>query len=135
MHLGGVGSPHPSGRTVSITTTVPRMNEVGVAMVGGGNMGAALLGGMIASGEFDPDSLAVVERLEERRAELARMFPAVTVVAETPPCAAAVIAVKPDGAADAVAAAVSAGARRILSIAAGVTLDAVSYTHLRAHET
>ena len=101
------------------------MNEVGVAMIGGGNMGAALLGGMLASGEYDAASLAVVEKLEARREQLAELFPGVEVAAETPTCAAAVIAVKPDGVADAVRAAVAAGARRILSIAAGVTLAAL----------
>ncbi|MFK8023137.1 MAG: pyrroline-5-carboxylate reductase [Ilumatobacter sp.] len=93
-----------------------------VVMIGGGNMGAALLGGMIESGRFDPASLAVVERLDERRLHLEDRFPAVIVTDEVPPCAAAVIAVKPDGVSAAVEAAVAAGARRVLSIAAGVTL-------------
>lgn len=98
------------------------MDEVGVAMIGGGNMGAALLGGMIASGAFEPESLAVVEQLAARRDQLGDMFPAVTVVADVPRCAAAVIAVKPDGVAAAVRDAAAAGARRVLSIAAGVTV-------------
>ncbi len=97
------------------------MSEIDVAVVGGGNMGAALLEGMIASGSFDPSSLAVVEVRAERRAELANAFPDVRVVGDVPPCRAAVIAVKPDAVAGAVEAAVDAGARRILSIAAGVT--------------
>ena len=85
-------------------------------------MGAALLGGMLASGEFEATSLAVVEQLPARRDELVEMFPDVTVVSDVPPCTGAVIAVKPQGVADAVRDAVSAGARRIVSIAAGVTL-------------
>lgn len=93
-----------------------------VAMIGGGNMGAALLGGMIDSGRFAPGSLAVVERLDSRRHDLEAMFPGVTVVSEVPSCASAVIAVKPDGVAAATSAAVAAGAGRIVSIAAGVTL-------------
>jgi pyrroline-5-carboxylate reductase len=101
------------------------VQRFGVAMVGGGNMGSALLGGMIGSGEFDPSSVAVVERLETRRAELAALFPGVLVDDEIPPCAAAVIAVKPGDVADAVTSAVDAGARRVLSIAAGVTLAAL----------
>jgi pyrroline-5-carboxylate reductase len=95
---------------------------VEVVMVGGGNMGAALVEGMIASGAFPPRSLAIVERLAERRTVLVAMFPALAVVEEIPPCSAAVIAVKPDGVADAVGAAVAAGAARVLSIAAGVTI-------------
>ena len=44
-----------------------------------------------------------------------------------PPCAAAVIAVKPDGVAGAVREAVAAGAERILSIAAGYRYLKVDY--------
>ena len=93
-----------------------------VAMIGGGNMGAALVGGIIDSGSVAPESLAVVERLEARREELTTMFPGVAVLSEIPPCTGAVIAVKPDGVVAATAAAVAAGAVRIVSIAAGVTL-------------
>ncbi len=96
--------------------------SVDVVMIGGGNMGAALLGWMIGSGRFAPESLAVVERIDERREELAAMFPGVLIDAEIPSASGAVIAVKPDGVSDAVSAAVAAGATRILSIAAGVTL-------------
>ncbi len=96
--------------------------SVDVVMIGGGNMGAALLGGMVDSGRFAPASLAVVERLDSRREELASMFPQVLVAAEVPEAAAAVIAVKPNDVPDAVAQAVGCGATRILSIAAGVTL-------------
>lgn len=98
------------------------LEQIDVVMVGGGNMGAALLGGMVDSGRFDSARLAVVERLDTRRDALAGMFPDIDVAEEIPPCKGAVIAVKPDGVADAVAAAVTAGATRILSIAAGVTL-------------
>jgi pyrroline-5-carboxylate reductase len=93
-----------------------------VVMVGGGNMGAALVEGMIESGRFPAGSLAIVERLSERRGQLASMFPGALVVDGIPSCAAAVIAVKPDDVSDAVRDAVAAGARRILSIAAGVTI-------------
>lgn len=125
MQLGGVGSPHPSGW---FGTTVSAMS-IDVVMIGGGNMGAALLGGMIDSGAFPPGSLAVVERLDVRRAQLVDLFPGVSILDEVPACAAAVIAVKPDGVAGAVAQAVAGGARRLLSIAAGVsiaTLDAAA---------
>lgn len=95
---------------------------VDVAMIGGGNMGAALLGGMLGSGRFEPEDLAVVELDDARRDHLVELFPGVRVAAETPPCRGAVLAVKPDGVPTAAAAAVAAGAERILSIAAGVTL-------------
>ena len=77
-------------------------------IVGGGNMGAALLGGLLAADGADPASLAVVEALAARRDELAALFPGVAVSADVPACAAAVIAVKPGD----VAGAVGAGRRR-----------------------
>jgi pyrroline-5-carboxylate reductase len=101
-------------------------NGIDVVMIGGGNMGAALLGGMLSSGEFERESLAVVERIDARRDELVEMFPGVSVVADVPPCRAAVIAVKPDGVTHAVEAAVQAGAVRLLSIAAGVKLSTLA---------
>ncbi len=88
-------------------------------------MGAALLSGMIESGRVQPSSVAVVEKIEPRRHTLVEMFPGVAVTADVPPCASAVIAVKPDGVAAAVEAAVAAGAARVLSIAAGVTSAAI----------
>lgn len=96
--------------------------DIDVVMIGGGNMGAALLGGMVDSGRFPPSTLSVVERLAERRAQLVELFPGVLVTDEVPNSSAAVIAVKPGDVAAAVETAVGAGAQRVLSIAAGVTL-------------
>jgi pyrroline-5-carboxylate reductase len=93
-----------------------------LVIVGGGNMGAALLGGLLAADAADPAALAVVEALPARRQDLAGTFPGITVSADVPPCTAAVIAVKPSDVPDAVVAAVAAGARRLLSIAAGVSI-------------
>jgi pyrroline-5-carboxylate reductase len=98
--------------------------SVELVIVGGGNMGAALLGGMIAAGAA-PDTLAVVETLASRRDQLIEQFPGVVVSATVPACPAAVIAVKPPDVSDAVAAAVAAGARRVLSIAAGVSVATI----------
>jgi len=96
-----------------------------LVIVGGGNMGAALLGGLLAGAGADPASFAVSEALAARRDELAQRFPGVAVTADVPPCTAAVIAVKPGDVAAATTAAVAAGARRVLSIAAGVPLAAL----------
>jgi pyrroline-5-carboxylate reductase len=96
--------------------------QVDVAIIGGGNMGAALLGGLLDSGAFDAAALAVVELVEGRRDQLAIQFPGVRVESEVPPCAGAVLAVKPADTPAAAAAAAAAGARRLLSIAAGVRL-------------
>lgn len=93
-----------------------------LAMIGGGNMGAALVGGLLATGLVQREELAVVEVVASRREELAASFPGVHVVADVPECSAAVIAVKPHDAPAATRQAVAAGARRVLSIAAGVPL-------------
>jgi len=92
-----------------------------VVMVGGGNMGAALAQGMLDGGSTN-QSFAIVEQRAERRDELVEMFPSSTVTDTIPACVSAIIAVKPDDVSHAVASAVAAGATRIVSIAAGVTL-------------
>jgi pyrroline-5-carboxylate reductase len=93
-----------------------------LAVVGGGNMGAALVGGLVAGGWAASD-LAVVEVAETRRDALTTMFSGVAISATVPPCDAALIAVKPYDTAGAAQAAAQAGARRVLSIAAGVSVD------------
>lgn len=92
------------------------------AVIGGGNMGAALAGGLISSGWIAPANLAIVEVIEALRRRLVEQFPDSTVTAVVPPCSAAVIAVKPPDAAAATSAAVAAGATRIVSVAAGVSI-------------
>ncbi len=102
-----------------------RVMAYGLAIVGGGNMGAALLGGLLGSGRIAPDAVAVVELAPPRRSELAAMFDGVAVLDAVPACEAAVLAVKPPDVPAVAAAAAAAGARRILSIAAGVTTDSI----------
>lgn len=93
-----------------------------LAVVGGGNMGAALVGGMLGAGR-PVAHLVVVEVVEARRQELAAQFPGLAVSPQVQPCGAAIIAVKPYDVPTACHDAVAAGARRVLSIAAGVTLS------------
>lgn len=92
-----------------------------LVVIGGGNMGAALLAGMLASGVVPADEVAVVEPQAARRHELVELFPGVAVDETIPPCRAAVVAVKPPDVPGVVTGAVAAGAARVLSIAAGVT--------------
>ncbi|RLE22450.1 MAG: pyrroline-5-carboxylate reductase [Actinobacteria bacterium] len=96
-----------------------------LAVIGGGNMGAALVGGLLDSQVFDASQLVVVERLADRRADLIEMFPGVRVVGEFPSCKGALLAVKPGDVPAAASAAVAAGATRLLSIAAGVRLATI----------
>jgi pyrroline-5-carboxylate reductase len=96
-----------------------------LAVIGGGNMGAALVGGLLAAGSTDPSTVAICEALPARREQLEVMFPGVTITGDLPSCRAAVLAVKPGDIAAAAATAVSAGAARLLSIAAGVTTAAI----------
>ena len=98
------------------------MTNYRLAVVGGGNMGAALVGGLVAGG-WAPGDLAVVEVVEARRDALTEMFPGVAIAPTVPACDAALIAVKPYDASTAATAAAKAGARRVLSIAAGVSID------------
>lgn len=93
-----------------------------LAIIGGGNMGAALVQGLLSSGGVEPESIVIVEVSAERRSTLAEMFPHCVITADIGPCDAAVLAVKPPDIPAAAAAATTAGARRLLSIAAGITI-------------
>lgn len=88
-------------------------------------MGEALLGGLLTGGWAQPGELAVVEKIPNRRAELADRFPGVAVVEHPADGADAVLAVKPDDAAAAGTSLREAGVTRVLSIAAGITTAAL----------
>jgi pyrroline-5-carboxylate reductase len=99
---------------------------VRLAIVGGGNMGTALAGGLVASAWAPAGELLVVEPLEGRRAALATELPGVGVTDALDRTAdGAVIAVKPGDVPAAAEAIARAGIRRVLSIAAGVRTTAV----------
>jgi pyrroline-5-carboxylate reductase len=93
-----------------------------LVIVGGGKMGEALLGGLLAAGWAPPAELAVVEPVAARRDELAARHPGVALHAETVGADGAVLAVKPDQVEAAAAALRDEKVGRVLSIAAGVTL-------------
>jgi pyrroline-5-carboxylate reductase len=80
-------------------------HDLSLAIFGGGNMGEALLGGLLDSGWCTPAKIAVVEVLAARRTELSARYPGVMVDDVVGPCAAALIAVKPQDVELAVAAA------------------------------
>jgi pyrroline-5-carboxylate reductase len=93
-----------------------------LVIVGGGRMGEALLGGLIASGWAKATELAVVEAVAARRDELSKRYDGVTVSAEPVAADGAVVAVKPG---DVPTVCSSLDAKRVLSIAAGVTIAAI----------
>jgi pyrroline-5-carboxylate reductase len=101
-----------------------------LALIGGGKMGEALLGGLVDGG-WDPEHLAVAEVSAERRHAIEGRFPKVRVV-PNPAWAVAeaevvVVAVKPGDVAAALEMAepVLEPGALVLSIAAGVTIAAL----------
>ena len=98
-------------------------------IVGGGKMGSALLGGLLASGWISATHVAVAETSADRRLELAVEFPGVEILdapvrdllegSPTRP-AGAVLAVKPDAAEGACRVLGAVGVTRVLSIVAGI---------------
>ncbi|MEL7158432.1 MAG: pyrroline-5-carboxylate reductase [Actinomycetota bacterium] len=92
-------------------------------IIGGGKMGQALLGGLLAADWAGPDDLAVVEVLPELRAELVERFPGVDVRSVPLSDIDTMVAVKPHFVVD-----VCRGLHtptRVLSVAAGITLAAM----------
>ena len=94
-----------------------------LVIIGGGNMGTALVGGLVNSG-WNADSIVVVELDATKRAALQQEFGVRTsdvVVAG----AGALIAVKPGDVASVCSQVSALGIPRALSIAAGVSVDAL----------
>ncbi|HEX4901916.1 MAG TPA: pyrroline-5-carboxylate reductase [Acidimicrobiales bacterium] len=99
------------------------MDRADLQIVGGGRMGEALLGGLLAADR--ERSIRVVEAVAGRAEELRAAHPGIEVAAEPGPADGTVIAVKPHQVADVAAAVGAAGGGRVLSIAAGVTIAAL----------
>lgn len=118
--MGSCNAPSPVA-----SPTISSLRHVGhganLAIVGGGNMGAALLAGLLRAGHA-PAEIVVVERLAARRSELAAQFPGVQVADELSRVDAVIVAVKPGDVEAVCADAHAVGATRLLSIAAGVTI-------------
>ena len=97
-----------------------------LVLVGGGRMGEALLAGLLSSGWASSASeLAVAEKVASRREELTASYPGLAVSESVVAAEGAILAVKPGDVAEACRAVADAGADRVLSIAAGVTLSSL----------
>jgi pyrroline-5-carboxylate reductase len=83
-------------------------------------MGEALLAGLLAAG-CPANELVVAEVSASRRQQLRAAHRDVTIAEDVVPCMGAVLAVKPDDVPAAARAVAEGGARRLLSVAAGVT--------------
>jgi len=93
-----------------------------LVVVGGGRMGTALVGGLIAGG-WEPGSVAVVEADSDRRSALGGILPGVVVTTAPVAAEGAVVAVKPGDGEEACRTLGSSGTTRVLSIMAGVRLE------------
>ena len=98
-----------------MTSTTPSL-----AIIGGGNMGTALIAGLIAGGVL-PESIVVVEIDDDKRNEAAQQF-GVRTSATIISCGGAVVAVKPQSVVDVCAQLRKVGVERVVSIAAGISL-------------
>ena len=94
-------------------------------IVGGGKMGEALLGGVLAQGWAEPSEVAVAELSDDRRAELEAAYPGVLVGTDVVSGTDALIAVKPQYVADVAAKLGTAEVERVLTVAAGVTTKSI----------
>ena len=97
---------------------------VALQVIGGGRMGEALIGGLLAGGHRR-DGLRIVEADPARRAALQAAFPGVDVVGEPAAADGHIIAVKPGDVPAVCRALAASGPSRVLSIAAGVTIAAL----------
>lgn len=95
-----------------------------LVIVGGGRMGEALVGGLLAGG-WPASDVGVVEPLADRRQALEARFAGITTSGGPLGAEGTVLAVKPAAVAEAARAAVSAGTSRVLSIAAGVQISSI----------
>lgn len=86
-------------------------------------MGEALVGGLLSAGWAPADRMVVVEPDPARRRELSDRFPGLVVSADPVPAEGALLAVKPQLIPEICATLADTGATRVLSIAAGVSLE------------
>jgi len=96
-----------------------------IVFLGGGRMGEALLGGVLAGGHVAVTDIAVVERDAPRRAALAARHPGLHVVERPVIARDVVVCTKPGDVPAALVEAAAVGLDRVVSIAAGVTTTSI----------
>jgi pyrroline-5-carboxylate reductase len=97
-------------------------------VLGGGRIGAALMGGLVRSGWARPEECVVVEKDADARERLGKRFPELRIVEKPIDAEAAVLAVKPSDLTEACVVVQQAQFDRVLSVVAGATL-----AHLELH--
>ena len=85
-------------------------------------MGTALLHGLLSHGVVVAEQVSLVEVSEERRGELALLFPGVKLLERPVGAPQVILATKPNHVIEALAALRNLGVRRVLSVAAGINL-------------
>ncbi len=94
-------------------------------IIGGGKMGSALLAGLLRAKWAAPEDLCVVEPDEQRAEEIRRDFTGVAIHAAPVAAKGAILATKPATIPDIAHTVGELGARRMVSIAAGVRLATI----------
>ena len=120
--IGEVGSSIPPGLTTAPVAS--REMAYDLAVIGGGNMGAALLGGLLQA-VVSAEHVVVVEVYPPSAWRADGDVPRRGRRRAMPSCASAVLSVKPPTSSPSPPQAAAAGATRMLSIAAGVTIAAI----------
>lgn len=104
-------------------STTQSQARAALAIIGGGNMGSALLGGLLHAG-WSVDDIVVVEVDDGKCKDLTSRF-GVRCTSDLVSCDGAVVAIKPAGVVDVCKRLRDVGVARVLSIAAGITTTAM----------
>ncbi len=113
------------------TNSAPLAQRLGrIAVIGAGNMGQAIVAGLVGAGGIDPSCITVANPGQEKRQLVAKKFGVATVEdnAQALPADTVFLAVKPAKVADVAACLASAGLgdALVVSVAAGVSTQALT---------
>lgn len=100
------------------------MNKASLCVIGGGNMGSALVRGLLANG-YSPSQIFIVEKDDAKLINLRHQFVGVEVTSQLANCDSVILAVKPTEIVGVCGQLAKFGVKRILSIAAGVKISTI----------